>query len=57
MLRQVMEGHVDGLGPNRAWAWCQAMAAVLAVSLLTGRGDEPAGEDMLAMAPAAAKGS
>lgn len=41
--------------PDRAWARCQALAVVLAVSLF-GRGDDPAGEAMLAMARVA-KGS
>jgi hypothetical protein len=44
-------GRVDGLDPDRAWAWCQAMAVVLGVGLLIGRGDEQGGEAMLALAP------
>jgi streptomycin 6-kinase len=51
-VRQRIEwlaARVDGLTPDRAWAWCQAMAVVLAViSFITG-GDS-AGEEMLAMA-------
>jgi streptomycin 6-kinase len=49
-----LAGRVDGLDPGRAWAWCQAMAVVLAVALLIGRGDDPVGEAMLALALAAA---
>ena len=52
-----LAGRVDGLDPDRAWAWCQAMAVVLAVALLAGRGDDPAGEAMLTLARAAAEGS
>jgi streptomycin 6-kinase len=51
-----LAGRVDGLDPDRAWAWCGALAVVLAVSLF-GRGDDVTGEDMLTMARAAAKGS
>ncbi len=41
--------RVDGRSPDRAWAWCQAMAVVLAViSFITGDGS--AGEEMLALA-------
>jgi streptomycin 6-kinase len=50
-----LAGRVDGLDPDRAWRWCQALAVVLAVSLLPG--SDPAGEEMLAMAWAAAGGS
>lgn len=52
-----LAGRVDGLDPDRAWAWCQAMAVVLAVALLIGRGDDLGGEAMLALARAAAEGS
>jgi streptomycin 6-kinase len=48
-----LASRVDGLDPDRAWAWCQAMAVVLAVALLSGQAADPAGEDMLAMARAA----
>lgn len=50
-----LAGRADGLDPDRAWAWCQAMAVVLAVALLAGRGDDPAGEAMLTLARAAAE--
>jgi streptomycin 6-kinase len=41
--------RVDGLNPDRAWAWCQAMVVVLAViSFITG--SDSAGEEMLALA-------
>jgi hypothetical protein len=36
-----LAGRVDGLDPHRAWAWCQALAVVLAVSLLSGSGEDP----------------
>jgi streptomycin 6-kinase len=52
-----LAGRVDGLDPDRAWAWSQAMAVVLAVAILAGRGDDPEGESMLALARAAAEGS
>lgn len=52
-----LASRVEGLDPDRAWAWCQAMAVVLAVALLAGRGDDPVGEAMLALARAAAEGS
>lgn len=51
-----LAGRVDGLDPHRAWAWCQALAVVLAVSLLSGSGGDPSGEEMLAIARAAAEG-
>jgi streptomycin 6-kinase len=50
-----LAGRVDGLVPHRAWAWCQALAVVLAVSLLSGSSD-PSGEEMLAIARAAVEG-
>lgn len=52
-----LAGRVDGLDQDRAWGWCRALAVVLAVALLIGRDDDPAGEEMLAMAQAAAGGS
>jgi streptomycin 6-kinase len=52
-----LASRVDGLDPDRAWAWCQAMAVVLAVALLAGRGEDPAGEAMLTLARATAAGS
>jgi streptomycin 6-kinase len=52
-----LAGHVDDLDPGRGWSWCQAMAVVLAVSLLISRSDNPAGLEMLAMARAAAGSS
>jgi streptomycin 6-kinase len=51
-----LAGRVDGLDPHRAWAWCQALAVVLAVSLLSGSSEDPSGEEMLAIARAAAEG-
>jgi hypothetical protein len=51
-----LAGRVDGLDPHRAWAWCQALAVVLAVSLLSGSGEDPSGEEMLAIARAVAEG-
>jgi streptomycin 6-kinase len=45
-----LTGRVDGVDPDRAWAWCQALAVVLAVSLLARGGEDPAGEEMLAIA-------
>ena len=52
-----LAARADGLDPDRAWGWCQAMAVVLAVSILARRGDDPEGQEMLAMAQAAAEGS
>ncbi len=49
-----LAGRVDGLDPDRAWRWCQALAVVLAVSLLSG--GDPAGDEMLTLAWAAAGG-
>ena len=51
-----LAARVDGLDPDRAWGWCQAMAVVLAVSILGRRGDDLMGEEMLAMAWAATEG-
>jgi streptomycin 6-kinase len=51
-----LAARADGLDPDRAWRWCQAMAVVLAVSILARRGDDLAGEEMLAMARAASEG-
>lgn len=51
-----LAGRVDGLDPHRAWAWCRALAVVLAVSLLSGSSEDRAGEEMLAIARAAAEG-
>lgn len=48
-----LAGRVDGLDPDRAWAWCQAMAVVVGVILLIGGGDDPAGEEMLTVASGA----
>lgn len=50
-----LAGRLEGLDPGRAWAWCQATAVVIAVTLLISRGDDPAGEEMLAIARAAAE--
>lgn len=50
---QWLAGRVDGLDPDRAWAWCQALAVVLAVALFIGSIDDPAGRDMHAIAQAA----
>jgi streptomycin 6-kinase len=47
-----LASRVDGLAPDRAWAWCQATAVVIAVTLLIGRSDQ-AGEKMLAIAQSA----
>jgi streptomycin 6-kinase len=44
--------HVDGLGAERAWAWSQALAVVVAVSLLAHREDDPAGHALLQLASA-----
>jgi streptomycin 6-kinase len=52
-----LAGRVDGLDPGRAWAWCQATAVVIAVTLLISRGEHPAGEEMLVIARTAAEGS
>ena len=52
-----LAARVDGLDPGRAWAWCQATAVVIAVTLLIGRTDDLAGEKMLAIARTAAAGS
>jgi streptomycin 6-kinase len=52
-----LAGRVDGLDPGRVWGWCQAMAVVLGVILLIGGDDDPAAQEMLTMARAAAEGS
>ena len=44
--------HVDGLDAERAWAWSQALAVVVAVSLLAHREDDPAGHALLQVASA-----
>lgn len=44
--------HVDGLDADRAWAWSQALAVVVAVSLLAYREDDPAGHALLQVASA-----
>jgi streptomycin 6-kinase len=46
-----LAGRVEGLDPDLAWAWCQAMAVVLAVTMLAARGDDPGGEAMLTLGP------
>jgi streptomycin 6-kinase len=50
---QWLAGRTDGLDPDRAWAWCQALAVVLAVGLLIGNLDAQAGKDIHAIAQAA----
>ena len=52
-----LAGHLEGLDPGRAWAWCQATAVVIAVTLLISRGEDPASEEMLAIAWTAAEES
>lgn len=52
-----LAGRVDGLDPGRTWAWCRAVAVVIAVSMLVGRCDDPVGQEMLAMARSAAGSS
>ena len=49
-----LAGRVDGLDPDRTWSWCQVMAVILAVLVLIGGPDDPAGEEMLAIARATA---
>jgi streptomycin 6-kinase len=49
-----LAGRVDGLDPDRAWAWCQATAVAIAVTLLIGRRSDEPGEKMLAIARSAA---
>ena len=44
--------HVDGLDAERAWAWSQVLAVVVAVSLLAHREDDPAGHALLQVASA-----
>ena len=44
--------HVDGLDAERAWAWSQALAVVVAVSLLAHREDNPAAHALLQVANA-----
>jgi streptomycin 6-kinase len=48
-----LAGRVGGLDPDRAWAWCQATAVVIAVTLLIGRRSDRAGEKMLNIARSA----
>jgi streptomycin 6-kinase len=45
-----LAARVDGLDPDRAWAWCQALAVVLAVAFLSGSLDDPTGQAMHAIA-------
>ncbi len=52
-----LAGRLEGLDPGRAWAWCQATAVVIAVTLFISRGEDPAGEEMLAIARTAAEES
>ncbi len=47
-----LAAHVDGLDPERAWAWSQALAVVVAASLLAYRDDDPAGRALLKAASA-----
>jgi streptomycin 6-kinase len=49
-----LAGRVDGLDPDRTWAWCQVMAVILAVLMLIGRDGDPAAEEMLTIAKTAA---
>ncbi|MGH3636846.1 MAG: hypothetical protein ACRDTS_22725, partial [Mycobacterium sp.] len=49
-----LAGRVDDLDPDRAWGWCRALAVVVAVSLLIGGSADRMGEEMLALARAAA---
>jgi len=44
--------HVDGLDAERAWAWSQVLAVVVAVSLLAHREDNPAAYALLQVASA-----
>jgi streptomycin 6-kinase len=52
-----LSSRVDGLDPDRAWAWCQATAVVIAVTLLIGRRPDQAAEKMLAIARSATEWS
>ena len=42
--------HVDGLDAERAWAWSQVLAVVVAASLLARRADDPAAHALLQVA-------
>ena len=44
--------HVDGLDPERAWAWSRVLAVVVAASLLANRDNDPAGHALLQVADA-----
>lgn len=46
-----LAARVHGLDPDRVWSWCRAMAVVIGVIALAGRGDTKAGEQLLALAP------
>jgi streptomycin 6-kinase len=45
-----LANHAAGPDPDRVWAWCRVMAVIVAVLLLMRRPDDPAAEDMLAIA-------
>jgi streptomycin 6-kinase len=44
--------NVPGVDPARVWAWCQAMAVIVAASMLARREDDPVGEFLLRFASA-----
>lgn len=53
-VRQRIErlaARVTGLDPDRVWAWCRAMAVVIAAIALIARGDTAKGDRLLALAP------
>ena len=45
-----LAGNVPGVDPARVWAWCQAMAVIVAASMLARRDDDPVGEFLLRFA-------
>jgi streptomycin 6-kinase len=47
-----LASHVDELDPERTWAWAQALAVVVAVSLLAYRDTDPAGHALINVANA-----
>ena len=42
--------NVPGVDSERVWAWCRAMAVIIAASMVARRDDDPVGEFLLAFA-------
>ena len=45
-----LAGYLDEVDADRVWAWCRALAVVVAASLLSRRADDQAGRDLLGIA-------